>query len=151
MRQSEISGLALALVAGALFLLQCRTRDADSIKFTQYYNKGEQLYTKHCSNCHQSDGSGLGLLYPPIKESDYMANQRDVICLMKNGKKGSIIVNGKVYNQEMPANPALTNLEVAEIATFIYNSWSFKEGLMDVRRISNVLDSCSADPSHVFN
>jgi cytochrome c551 len=147
-RKNEIWNFTRALVlgAGTVFLVQCRNAgDADSVKFTQYYNKGEQLYSKHCSNCHQADGSGLGLLYPPIKDSDYMTNQREVICLMKNGKKGSITVNGKVYDQEMPATPALTNLEVAEITTFIYNTWSFDEGLIDVRRVSAVLDSCSVN------
>jgi cytochrome c551 len=141
---------ALVLCAGVLLLMECRnTSDGDTIKLTQYYNKGEQLYTKHCTNCHQADGSGLGLLYPPIKGSDYMTNQHEVICLIKNGTKGPITVNGKVYDQEMPANPALTNIEIAEIATFIYNSWSFKDGLIDVRRVSAILDSCSVNQSHI--
>jgi cytochrome c551 len=147
-RKNDIWNFARALVlgAGTVFLMQCKNAgDGDGVKFTQYYNKGEQLYAKHCSNCHQADGSGLGLLYPPIKDSDYMSNQREVICLMKNGRKGSITVNGKVYDQEMPATPALTNLEIAEITTFIYNTWSFQEGLIDVRRVSAVLDSCSVN------
>src|SRR5688500_18105154 len=66
-----------------------------------YYVQGEQLYIKHCSNCHQSNGTGLGLVYPPLHQSDYMKNNLEqVLCLMKHGMKGEITVNGKTYRSE---------------------------------------------------
>lgn len=117
-----------------------------SPKFKQYYRQGESLYAKHCSNCHQNDGTGLGRLYPPLNKSDYMANNfEDVICLIRAGKKGSMIVNGIEYNQPMPGIPALTDLEVAEIATYIYNSWSHKRGIIEVRDVSKVLAGCPSE------
>lgn len=115
-----------------------------SAKFEQYYVQGEQLYIKHCSNCHQKDGAGLGLLYPPLDTSDYMQqNLEDVICLLRNGKKGELIVNGKNYNQVMPAL-AVSDLEVAEIATYIYNNWTHKSGLLEVKLVSEILTSCDS-------
>lgn len=97
----------------------------------------------HCQNCHQADGSGLGGVYPPLRDSDYMVNHRDdVICLIRFGKEGEIIVNGKMYNMQMPPQPSLSDLEVAEIATYIYNSWGNEGGIFDVKDVSPVLDSC---------
>jgi mono/diheme cytochrome c family protein len=133
------------------FLFFCCTPKSDpehkgsSTKFNQYYLQGEQLYQKNCSNCHQSTGTGLGLLYPPLNKSDYMdSNVNDVICLIKNGKEGELIVNGKNFNKKMPPMPSLTNLEVAEIATYIYNTWEHNSGdLIDVKQVDSILSKCS--------
>jgi cytochrome c551 len=115
------------------------------VKFDQYFVQGEQLYIKNCSNCHQKDGTGLGLIYPPINGSDYLLqNRNEVICLMRNGKSGELIVNGKSFNKEMPSMPLLSDLEIAEIATYIYNSWGNDEGLVEVSEVSSVLAQCDS-------
>lgn len=115
-----------------------------SVKFQQYYIQGQQLYLQHCSNCHQEDGSGLGRVYPPLNVSDYMENNfEDVICLIRYGKSGEIIVNGDSYVQKMPDMPALTDLEIAEIATYIYNTWNHSRGIIEVKEASTLLRSCS--------
>jgi len=116
---------------------------ADEIKYEQYFVEGQQLYNLHCSNCHQSNGEGLGKLFPPIKSSDYLEQNFDeVICLMKNGISGEIVVNGIHYNQPMPGISALSALEVAEIATYIYNSWDHSRGFIDVKSVNKILASC---------
>ena len=119
--------------------------NSSSPKFKQYVVQGERLYFLHCSNCHQKNGKGLGLVYPPLDTSDYMeSNLADVICLIKKGKGGELIVNGKSYNQTMPGIPTLTDLEIAEIATYIFNSWSHDRGLLDVNETSKILMSCDS-------
>jgi cytochrome c551 len=121
------------------------TSTSSSTKFEQYFIQGEQLYIKNCSNCHQKTGAGLGLLYPPLKQSDFMTNNLEqVICLIRNGKDGELIVNGKSYNQSMPAIPSLTDLEIAEIATYIYNSWENEHGIIEVQDVSKILSSCDS-------
>ncbi len=123
-------------------------KSGSSVKFEQYFVQGEQLYLTHCSNCHQKNGSGLGLVYPPVNKSDYMDNNFDaVICLIRNGKSGELVVNGKNYNQAMPAIPTLTDLEVAEIATFIYNSWENSKGIVEVQKVSRILSMCDSTSS----
>jgi cytochrome c551 len=95
------------------------------IKHQQYYSKGKVLYTQLCANCHQLDGSGLGKLYPPLLHSDYMkADVPRTINLIKKGLYEEIKVNGVVYFQEMPANPDLTNLEIAELSAYIYKKFT---------------------------
>lgn len=69
----------------------------------------------------------------------------EVICLMRNGKKGEIIVNGEKYIQGMPGIAALTDLEIAEIATYIYNTWEHNKGIIEVKDVSAILISCKAD------
>ncbi|HYF70970.1 MAG TPA: cytochrome c [Ohtaekwangia sp.] len=137
--------LTTLVVFACLYIQRCTpgTDNKSSTKLKQYYVKGEALYITYCSNCHQKDGSGLGLLYPPLNKSDYMSSRRqDVICLIKYGLQGEIIVNGKGYNKPMPPLPRLTDLEIAEIATYIYNTWSHQEGLIDVKEVSGTLSQC---------
>lgn len=116
-----------------------------SVKFQQYYVQGEQLYVKNCSNCHQKEGTGLGLIYPPLKNSDYLLeNRNEVICLMRNGKSGELFVNGRNFNMKMPAMPSLSDLEIAEIATYIYNTWGNDQGIIDVSDVTAVLTKCDS-------
>lgn len=120
------------------------TSDTTSVKFDQYYIKGEQLYLTHCSNCHQPTGTGLGLVYPPLHKSDYMdKNFESVLCLMKYGISGEVTVNGKSFIQPMPGISTLTDLEIAEIATYIYNTWEHTRGIVDVTEASKVLNACT--------
>ncbi|HEY5823442.1 MAG TPA: cytochrome c [Cyclobacteriaceae bacterium] len=126
--------------AAYCLLLSC----SNDPKFNQYYVQGEQLYVKNCSNCHQKNGKGLGLVYPPVDQSDYLdKNFEAVLCLMKYGTKGELIVNGKTFNQPMPGIPTLTDLEIAEIATYLYNNWERKRGLVDVKETSAVIAKCN--------
>jgi cytochrome c551 len=136
--------ISLWVVSGGSFVFSCAGGEKEgSSKFRQYYNQGEQLYEQHCSNCHQPTGKGLGRIYPPLDSSDYMEkNFESVICLIRNGKKGELIVNGKNFNQPMPGIAVLTDLEIAEITTYIYNTWQHKRGIVEVKEVSSVLDRC---------
>ncbi|MBL7872194.1 MAG: c-type cytochrome [Cyclobacteriaceae bacterium] len=116
----------------------------DSVKYQQYYVQGGELYKNYCANCHQPDGSGLGRVYPPLNKSDFMEqNFEEVVCLIKFGRSGELWVNGTMYNQPMKSNPSLTELEIAEIATFIYNSWDIKNGIVEVGQVTQALTSCA--------
>jgi mono/diheme cytochrome c family protein len=139
-RWSQVYYHGLLTIAYGLVLISCSTKDP---KFLQYYAQGEKLYVKHCSNCHQKSGMGLGSLYPPIAKSDFIQNNlNETLCLMKYGKQGAISVNTIEYNKPMPGIPGLTDLEVAEIATFIYNTWGAEKGLIDVSKVAPIIQSC---------
>ena len=134
----------LAFVFLSFLYWSCGNSSSEtSVKFKQYYLKGETLYVQHCSNCHQKNGTGLGLLFPPLDSADYLTNRDDVICLIRNGQSGELLVNGKQFNHSMPANTSLTDIEIAEIATYIYNSWSNSGGLVDVKDVSKTLSECA--------
>lgn len=151
-RKNKLLLTCLTLSLAGICLVACITgcsppnnsnSDDRSTKFQQYYIQGEKLYTSHCSNCHQKNGKGLGRVYPPIDSSDYMIqNVEEVICLIKHGKEGELLVNGKLYNQGMPGVSSLTPLEIAEISTYIYNTWSNEHGLVDVKQVEIVLQDC---------
>ena len=150
MRYKSISMFRIIIVS-LIVLWSCTSKSTseqslskeEQVRYEQYFVEGRELYLLHCSNCHQVNGEGLGKLFPPIKSSDYMEeNFEQVICLMRNGISGEIIVNNTNYNQPMPGIKELTALEVAEIATYIYNTWGHNRGYIKVKSVDKILESC---------
>lgn len=143
------------LILACLFLVfGCKSKNENAssenlstleeMHYSQYIVYGRQLYVTHCSNCHQEDGSGLGRLIPPLAKSDYMLeNISRTVCLIKYGLQGSIIVNEEEYHQEMPANEKLTALEIAQITTYIMNSWGNEKGYISVKDAIDYLEECN--------
>jgi mono/diheme cytochrome c family protein len=136
---SLISGILLALSTG------CKPEPDKSgnslahisdTKVMQYALEGKILYGQHCENCHKADGKGLGKLIPPLNPSDYMLTDVGrTVRLIKNGVNGEILVNGVMYDQAMPGNPILTNIEIAQITTYLYNIWENEKGLISTSQV----------------
>ena len=134
-------------IAGFILLVVACVPGQRDVKFQQYYAEGELLYQQHCANCHQADGSGLGRVYPPLAKSDFInTNPEAVLCLIKYGVAGEMVVNGVTYNKPMPGIPALTELEIAEIATYIFNSWGNTSEMVEVNQVPTILATCASVP-----
>lgn len=141
--------LPIFLFLVLLLLGGCGTNPADNqknlnkikdLKTRQYAIAGRELYVHHCANCHQKDGTGLGLLIPPLKDSDYMMSDTGRTArIIRYGLKGEIMVNGMTYNQPMPGNPVLKPIEIAQIITYIYTVWGQGETLITPDQISDFL------------
>lgn len=117
----------------------------DEIRLKQYQVEGAKIYATYCANCHQQDGKGLASLYPPLAGSDYLLEDfARAACIIKNGQSKEIVVNGVTYSQMMPGNP-ITNLEVAEVLTFIANAWGNEGGLIGVKDVDKWIDACEED------
>lgn len=123
-----------------LLTLLASCQSPEKVKLEQYYIGGKEIFEKNCANCHQKDGKGLQNLYPPIAGSDYLKDKSKVILAIKNGLTGEIKVNGKTYNQPMPANSHLQNLDIAEVVTYIYSEWGNEQKLTSVEEVAGVLN-----------
>jgi nitrite reductase (NO-forming) len=85
---------------------------------------GKALFAGTCSTCHQADGAGLAGVFPPLAKSDYIArNPKDVAAVILHGLTGKLTVNGQDYDSVMPPMTQLTDDEVANISTYVLNSW----------------------------
>jgi nitrite reductase (NO-forming) len=86
--------------------------------------KGKRVYMQNCAMCHQLDGNGLPQVFPPLAQSDYlMADKTRSIGVVLRGLSGPVTVNGHMYNGMMPPQVLLNNEQVADVLTFIRNSW----------------------------
>lgn len=138
-----IGGLAIACGSSDNKKEESNKMDTrEEIRLKQYQVQGAKVYATYCVNCHQQDGKGLASLYPPLDGSDYlMEDFARAACIIKNGQSKEIVVNGVTYNQMMPGNP-ITNLEVAEVLTFITNAWGNEGGLIGVKDVDKWIQEC---------
>ena len=85
---------------------------------------GKALFSGTCSTCHQPEGQGMAGVFPPLAKSDYIAaDPKRVPSVILHGMVGPVKVNGEDYNSNMPPMAQLTDDEVANISTYVLNSW----------------------------
>lgn len=85
--------------------------------------QGRKIFETICSQCHQPNGRGLPNVFPPLAGSSYLnANKDRAIRTVIFGRHGEIVVNGQKFNNTMPHLP-LTNQQIANALTFVYNSF----------------------------
>jgi nitrite reductase (NO-forming) len=101
---------------------------------------GRQLFTGTCSVCHQANGEGLPGVFPPLAKSDYLAKQdrNHLISIPLHGLTGRITVNGKDYDSVMPPMTQLTDDEVANLLTYVLNSWGNPGGQVSKDEVAKV-------------
>jgi glucose/arabinose dehydrogenase/mono/diheme cytochrome c family protein len=92
---------------------------------------GAQLYDTYCAACHQRDGKGDGARFPPLEATRWVSgNKERLIDLVLNGIEGPIEVNGRTYSGVMPGNAFLSDEEVAQILTYIRQTFgNFASGV----------------------
>ncbi|OGX81242.1 cytochrome c class I [Hymenobacter glacialis] len=106
-------------------------------------NQGERLYVDHCSSCHGGEGQGLARLIPPLAGADYLALHRaELPCLLRNGQKGHIVVNGISYNNVMPGEKGMSPAQLTNLLNYIENSWGNKSKPRTIREVEEQLQAC---------
>ncbi|MFN4764259.1 c-type cytochrome [Gillisia sp. Q332] len=91
---------------------------------SESYKRGKDVYSDFCITCHLSDGKGITGTFPPLDGSNWLTEKRkESIHAVKYGLQGPIEVNGENYNMAM-APLGLTDQEVADVLTYVMNSWS---------------------------
>lgn len=103
---------------------------------------GRALYQGTCSVCHGGQGEGMEGVFPPLAESDFlMADKRRSIEVVLNGLEGPITVNGKDYDSVMPPMSQLSDDEIANILTFVRNSFGNQGEAVTAEEVRSVRQS----------
>jgi len=78
--------------------------------------RGAKVYAANCQACHQANGQGVKGTFPALDGSQVVLNREQQIAIMLAGKGA------------MPSWKALSDVELAAVATFVKNNWSNKAG-----------------------
>ena len=98
--------------------------EAGELTLEQQVDAGRALFAGTCSTCHGTEGQGMPGVFPPLAASDYIAaDPGRVPTVILHGLVGPVTVNGTDYNSNMPPMSQLTDDEVANISTYVLNSW----------------------------
>ncbi|MYN44556.1 c-type cytochrome [Pseudoduganella sp. FT93W] len=86
---------------------------------------GEKLYRQHCADCHGSAGQGQAPAYPALAGNRGLTLAQTVnpIRMVLNGGFAPATAgNPRPYSMP-PFGPVLSDLEVAQILTYVRSSW----------------------------
>lgn len=138
MKLKVISGIGSLL---ALLIYACQSEG--EITFKRYYTTGSVVYQTKCQNCHGKDGQGLSTLMPPLTDTTFLkANKASLACFVKYGIKGKLlIINKKPFEGDMPATN-LAPIEIAEVLTYVTNSFGNNMGVVTAQDIERDLAKC---------
>ena len=99
---------------------------------------GKRLYS-NCMSCHQSNGRGLPPVYPPLRGSEIVHGDPEVLVkIVMHGLEGPIKVDGQTYNQVMPAAPLRTDEEIAAVLGYVRSAWGNTGDAIDVALVAKV-------------
>jgi mono/diheme cytochrome c family protein len=99
------------------------------------------VYAANCSGCHGAAGAGLPGAFPPLAKSEVVAGDTTkLIHIIAYGLQGSLTVEGKTYNGQMPAwKPQLTDAQIADVINYVRGNWGntgAKVTAADVAKVS---------------
>lgn len=121
-----LSVLAVFTISVLFFSTSENYLKVDDQDLKESMKRGKQVYMSMCVSCHLPNGKGMGKIYPPLANADYLLEKREEsIRAVKYGLKGKIVVNGVTYNNMM-APLGLDDKEVADVMNYILNSWGNK-------------------------
>jgi mono/diheme cytochrome c family protein len=101
--------------------------------------RGKALYLTQCLACHQVDGGGVPHLNPPLDGSANVKgkDKAKLILTVLNGLKGEEL-EGESYSAIMVPHKELLDQQIADILTYVRNSWTNKASQITAAEVKAV-------------
>ena len=91
------------------------------------YEAGKKVYNQNCLSCHMADGSGVPGLNPPLIKTQWvLGDKKKLINIVLKGFNDPITIDGEDYANPMPAQAYLTDQQIADVLTYVRNSFGNK-------------------------
>jgi mono/diheme cytochrome c family protein len=107
-------------------------------------DSGKVIYTRQCLTCHQADGLGILNINPPLNRKDVMGDKKKLIEIVIKGVATHQEIDGVTYQNVMTPNPGMKDQEIADVLTYIRNSFGNKGSAVktsEVKAVRNKLNS----------
>jgi alcohol dehydrogenase (quinone), cytochrome c subunit len=114
--------------------------------------RGASLYLNQCSTCHARDGRGRGGFLPPLAGNAAVLERQpaSLLNIMLNGA-GRIVVQGVPDSYRMtPFRILLSDQEIADVATFVRNSWGNSAEPVTALEVRNMREATDPSSDHVI-
>ncbi len=112
----------LVLIGAIIFFLACSTKSPQQIA------EGKVVYEKYCLSCHMQTGGGVPNLNPSLINSAIVnGDKNNLINVLLQGSEALKVYAGrKTYGNIMASWQHLTNKQIANVLTFVRNSFDNK-------------------------
>lgn len=101
--------------------------------------EGEKLYAIHCQSCHMDDGAGVPDMNAPLINSDYVKGNKDkLIHIVLEGTAALGTDATREYTNIMPGFPHLKDRQIADILTYLRNSFKNTGSAITEEEVSKI-------------
>jgi len=98
----------------ASFICLCFLAGCSSSSDAEKIAAGKEVYTNHCSHCHQADGRGYAQVFPPLAGNP-------IVILDSPEPTIEVVLHGR---GSMPGYlDSLTGEQRAQVISYIRNAW----------------------------
>jgi mono/diheme cytochrome c family protein len=101
---------------------------------------GQKIFATTCGACHQPSGEGVEGTYPPLVGSEWVTgDDAKLVRIILHGLTGPVEVAGETYTGLMPPwGGALTDAEVAAVATYLRGAWGNKAAPVAAAKVTSI-------------
>jgi mono/diheme cytochrome c family protein len=101
--------------------------------------RGKAVYGTFCLACHQADGSGVPNMNPPIIKTSWVLGSKTVLIQqVLKGSANKVEIDGETFHNTMPAQAQLTDQQIADVLTFVRNSFGNKASIITPAEVKAV-------------
>lgn len=130
-----------------LFLIPCalnaqtkkpvQTSSAAALKAS--VERGQTVYAKYCLSCHMADGGGVPYMNPPLIKTKWVLGGKTVLIhQVLKGSNGTVEIDGDTFRNTMPPQPQLTDQQIADVLTYVRNSFGNKASRVTAAEVKAV-------------
>lgn len=103
--------------------------------------RGAEVYLEYCAACHGENGEGIGSIYPPLADADYLQDRDRTVRSILNGLEGPITVNGREFNGVMPPlPPAYDDETAAAVINYVVERFGGDSWHVTAEEVSGIRD-----------
>ena len=93
--------------------------------------RGKKVYDQYCMSCHMQDGTGVPRLNPPLVKTSYVIGDKTTIIeIVLKGFDAQVEIEGEYYQNTMAPHDFLTDEQIADVATYVRNSFGNKASVV---------------------
>jgi mono/diheme cytochrome c family protein len=102
-------------------------------------DSGKIVYQKNCLTCHQVNGGGVPKMNPPLINAAFVkGDKKKLIQWVLLGSTEKVPIDGKYYQNNMPAQATLQDQQIADVLTYIRNSFNNKASAITAMEVKNM-------------
>ena len=107
---------------GIIFFTGCGSRISEA-----RMESGKKVYQTYCQSCHMETGAGVPRMNGPLIGSKYVAGDKEkLISIVLYGSAALANDQGRKYQNTMPSLASLADQDIADVLTYIRNSFNNK-------------------------
>jgi mono/diheme cytochrome c family protein len=134
-----MAGASMALVT-LLLLSSAKVADVPAQAPAQaVMARGQVVYQQVCLACHMADAGGVQGMNPPLIKTKFVLGLKaPLIKIVLNGMTGDLDINGDTYHNVMAPHSDLTDQQIADVLTYVRNSFGNKASAVTVAQVKAV-------------